>query len=403
MHKKALGFGLDVSEMSIKSNEKILEILNSYREAFVRNRRFFYATQVSDVRHKYYSANAEIQFLPNLSKYIIEVSVVLGTILIGFVQFSTQDSSRAIANLLIFMAAGSRIAPAILRVQQNAVAIKVSSGRAGPALKLINQLHNSDYLAPEQEIQNFDHIGFSPEIIVKGVSFCYPEKKNYAIKNINLSLNPGTTTAIVGSSGAGKTTLADILLGVLSPTEGSVFISGLEPIAAIQKWPGAIGYVPQQTFISNATILENIKMGFQSVHEEEALIRNAIKLSHLEDFVETLPSGILEKVGDGGNMLSGGQKQRLGIARALFTNPLLLVLDEATSSLDGVTEEGIASSIKDLKGKVTVVLIAHRLSTVRSADKVVFLRDGEIKAEGTFDEVRLKSPDFDKQAKLMGL
>ena len=403
MHTKALKFGSDVSEMSIKSNEKILEILHSYREAFVRNRRSFYSNQVSDIRRKFYSANAEIQFLPNLSKYIIEVSVVLGTILIGFVQFSTQDSSRAIANLLVFMAAGSRIAPAVLRVQQNAVAIKVSTGRSEPTFKLINELNGSDLLVPEKEIINFDHVGFIPEIKVKGASFRYPENKKYALKNIDLLISPGTTTAIVGSSGAGKTTLADMLLGVLTLTEGSVFISGVKPIEAIQKWPGSIGYVPQQTFISNGTIAENVKMGFKSVNQEEFLIKNALLQSHLSDYVGSLPLGVHERVGDGGSKLSGGQKQRLGIARALFTNPLILVLDEATSSLDGVTEEIISSSIKELKGKVTVILIAHRLSTVRSADKVIFLHEGEIKAEGTFEEVRLKSPDFDTQAKLMGL
>jgi ABC-type multidrug transport system fused ATPase/permease subunit len=403
MHLRAISHGKNVSEMSIKSNEKILEILNSYREAFVRNRRFHYSCEIEKIRSKFYISNAEIQFLPSLSKYIIEASVVLGAISIGFVQFSTQDSSRAIANLLIFMAAGSRIAPALLRVQQSAVALNVAQGRAKPALSLISDLKNSSYLLPEIDVYSFNHKDFNPEVIIENISFKYPGSDSYAIKNINLLIKSGTTTAIVGTSGAGKTTLVDILLGVLSPTSGSVSISGIKPSDAITKWSGAIGYVPQQTFMLNGTIADNIKMGFQAISNETDQIKVALSLSHLSDFVNSLPNGINESVGDGGVRLSGGQKQRLGIARALFTSPLLIVLDEATSSLDGITEADISNSIKELKGSVTVILIAHRLSTVRSVDKVVFLDKGEIVAEGSFDEVREKSPDFDRQASLMGL
>jgi len=403
MHLRAISHGKNVSEMSIKSNEKILEILNSYREAFVRNRRFHYSREIERIRSKFYISNAEIQFLPSLSKYIIEASVVLGAISIGFVQFSTQDSSRAIANLLIFMAAGSRIAPALLRVQQSAVALNVAQGRAKPALSLISDLKDSPYLPAEIDVHSFNHADFNPEVVIDGISFKYPGSSSHAIKNLNLTIKPGTTTAIVGTSGAGKTTLVDILLGVLNPTSGSVSISGIHPSDAIKKWSGAIGYVPQQTFMLNGTIADNIKMGFQSISNESSQIKAALSSSHLNDFVDSLPNGINECVGDGGTRLSGGQKQRLGIARALFTSPLLLVLDEATSSLDGITEADISNSIKELKGSVTVVLIAHRLSTVRTADKVVFLDKGEIVAEGSFDEVRKKSPDFDRQASLMGL
>ena len=403
MHLRAINHGKNVSELSIKSNEKILEILNSYREAFVRNRRFHYANEIEKIRRKFYASNAEIQFLPSFSKYIIEASVVLGAISIGFVQFATQDSSRAIANLLIFMAAGSRIAPAILRVQQSAVALNVARGRAKPALELISELKNSPYLTAEVEIQSFNHKDFNPKIVIDDISFRYPGNDRYAIRNINLVIEPGTTTAIVGTSGAGKTTLVDVLLGVLSPTSGSVVISGVRPSDAINKWPGAIGYVPQQIFMLNGTISENIKMGFQSISNEAQHIKDALTLSHLSEFVTSLENGIYENVEDGGTRLSGGQKQRLGIARALFTSPRLLVLDEATSALDGITEADISNSIKELKGSVTVVLIAHRLSTVRSVDKVVFLDKGEIVAEGSFEEVRKKSPEFDRQASLMGL
>jgi len=208
---------------------------------------------------------------------------------------------------------------------------------------------------------------------------------------------------ITGASGSGKTTLADLMLGLLEPSTGKVLISGLKPSEAIRKWPGAIAYVPQEVTIFNGTIRENITLGFDEWNESDVKIARAIELASLGDVVSELPDGLESQVGDRGTSLSGGQRQRIGIARALFTNPRLLVMDEATSSLDGLTESVISNNISRLHGKVTVVLIAHRLSTVRNADNVVYLRNGKIVATGNFDAVRKAVPDFDKQAKLMGL
>jgi ABC-type multidrug transport system fused ATPase/permease subunit len=209
--------------------------------------------------------------------------------------------------------------------------------------------------------------------------------------------------AITGSSGAGKTTLVDLLLGVHIPTSGDIYISGLSPLDAFQKWPGATAYVPQDTVIVNGNIWENIALGFDYNPEHEKYINEALKLSNLEDYVQSLPEGLFTKVGDRGHKLSGGQRQRLGIARALFTKPKLLVLDEATSSLDAQTESDITEAIKSLKGKTTIIMIAHRLSSVRNADQVIFINNGMIESIGTFEEVRKKVPNFDKQANLMGL
>jgi ABC-type multidrug transport system fused ATPase/permease subunit len=211
------------------------------------------------------------------------------------------------------------------------------------------------------------------------------------------------SVAITGSSGAGKTTLVDLLLGVHTPTSGDIYISGLSPLDAFQKWPGATAYVPQETVIINGNIWENIALGFDYDPGHEKYVREALKLSNLEDYVESLPEGLFTKVGDRGHKLSGGQRQRLGIARALFTKPKLLVLDEATSSLDAQTEADITEAIKSLKGKTTIIMIAHRLSSVRDADQVIFMINGIIESFGTFDEVRKEVPNFDKQANLMGL
>jgi ABC-type multidrug transport system fused ATPase/permease subunit len=247
------------------------------------------------------------------------------------------------------------------------------------------------------------HEGFRSEIQIQNISLTYPSKKSPAVSGISLTIQPGESIAFVGLSGAGKTTIIDVLLGILNPDEGSVFISGLPPLSAVAKWPGAVSYVPQDVMISTGTIRENVALGFPAKYATDELVMDALKFAHLDAFVMGLPNGLDTQVGERGAMISGGQRQRLGIARAMFTKPHLLVLDEATSSLDGETEAGISESFKKMRGSTTVVLIAHRLSTVRNADTVVYLADGRIKAKGSFDEVRSAVPDFDRQAKLMGL
>jgi ABC-type multidrug transport system fused ATPase/permease subunit len=226
---------------------------------------------------------------------------------------------------------------------------------------------------------------------------------NFAVHGVTLDIEPGTAVAIVGPSGAGKTSIVDTILGVLDPSSGSVEISGMSPQTAVSKWPGAIGYVPQDVMILNGTIRQNVAMGFPENLERDHLVWDALEIAHLDQFVKSLPQGLDTQVGDRGARLSGGQRQRLGISRAMFTKPSLLVLDEATSSLDGETEANIADSIHDLKGGVTIVMIAHRLSTIRESDAVYYMKDGQVIAFGTFDEVRQNVSDFDYQATLMGL
>ena len=184
---------------------------------------------------------------------------------------------------------------------------------------------------------------------------------------------------------------------------GLVSIAGKLPLEAIATWPGSISYVPQDVTISNGTFRENVGLGYPVEVATDELVWSALEVAQLADFVRKLPQGLDTPVGERGTKISGGQRQRLGIARAMFTQPKLLVLDEATSSLDGQTEADISGAIQSLKGSVTVIMIAHRLSTVRNADQVVYMEKGKILAKGTFEEVRAAVPDFDSQAKLMGL
>ncbi len=404
MNVRARNLGVTNTRLSILSSEKILEVLNSYRESVVRNRRSYYVSEIKKTRLEISDTIAEMQFMPNVTKYVIETTVILGALIIGAVQFLMQDAIHAIATLSLFLAAGTRIAPAVLRIQQNGLQIRSNLGIAQPTLKLIDELGQSD---PDSElaIDELDlvHKGFVPKIEITDISFRYPNAASDAISGVTLNIAPGSTVAIVGSSGAGKTTLIDVILGVLPIENGEIRISGESPAGVVSKWPGAIAYVPQDVMISNGTVRQNIALGFPIETASKENVELALTISQLHDFVSGLPQGIDTEVGEKGSRISGGQRQRLGIARAMFTNPLLLVLDEATSSLDGETEANIAEAIRNLKGKVTVVMIAHRLSTVREADQVVYMESGKIIAAGTFDEVRNSVSNFDRQAQLMGL
>ena len=403
MHVRAGALGLKSSELNIESNEKIVEVFGSYRESVVRNRRDYYAREIGKLRFALADASAEIGFMPYVSKYVIESSVVLGALMIGAAQFILQDATHAVATLAIFLAAGTRIAPAVLRVQQGSITIRGALGQATPTLDLIVELGDAPMIENVDDSVDVVHEGFSSEIQVSNTSLTYPNKPTRAISEISLSIPPGASVAFVGPSGAGKTTIIDVLLGVLNPDEGSVLISGLPPLLAVAKWPGAVSYVPQDVVIAAGTIRENVALGYPSEAATDELVMSALKVAHLDKFVAGLPNGVDTQVGERGAKISGGQRQRLGIARAMFTRPHLLVLDEATSSLDGETEASISDAIHALRGSTTVVMIAHRLSTVRNADIVVYLSEGEVMATGTFDEVRKAVPDFDRQAKLMGL
>lgn len=403
MHVRAGFLGLTNSELSIKSNEKIVEVFSSYRESVVRNRRDFYAREIRETRFNLADTLAEVSFMQYVSKYVIETSVVLGALLIGATQFVLRDATHAVATLAIFLAAGTRIAPAVLRVQQGAVQIRGSLGMAAPTLDMIDALGNTPLVENVDDNIDVIHEGFVADIQIESVTLTYPGKVNPAIDDITLSIPAGSTVAFVGSSGAGKTTMIDVLLGVLNPDVGHVKIAGLPPLVTVAKWPGAVSYVPQDVVISNGTIRENVALGFPIEAARDDLVMSALKIANLEDFVSELPQGIDTPVGERGTKISGGQRQRLGIARAMFTKPNLLVLDEATSSLDGETEASISEAIDRMKGETTVVMIAHRLSTVRNADMIVYMASGKVVATGVFDEVRKIVPDFDHQAKLMGL
>ncbi len=393
-HRAAV-LALNDAGWSVLSNQQLAEVLTSYREAAVRNRREYYALRISDYRFKMARAQADAMFIPTISKYVIEMSLVLGSLVLAAVQFLLYDALHAISILSVFLAAGARVAPAIMRVQQGAIQMKSNLAVASETLKLWNRLSLS--LQVEQRVisNNFvQSATFNPSVSLKNVSFHYPGSEILTINQINLEIQAGEIVAIAGSSGAGKSTLVDLILGVLEPTEGEVLLSDAKPSLAISAFAGQISYVPQDVLIIDGSIKSNVSLGYPQEEVDERLVHESLEAAQLGDFIAQLPEGINHIIGERGTNLSGGQRQRLGLARALYTKPRFLVLDEATSALDASTEANVTEMIASLRGKVTLLVIAHRLSTIRNIDRIVYIERGEIIAQGNFLEIQKMVPGF---------
>ncbi len=403
LQKRAKYLGLNQANLSISNIELIQEVLKSYKVLIVSGRRAFYVDKIGEKQLNLAKNSVEIGFIPTISKYVLEISMVAGTLLISGILFLKDDASRSVGVLAIFLASSTRIAPAILRLQQNAIQIKSAIGGSESAFDMLEEFANLK--RPFLKVQKYsdsDQI-VRGDIKLENLSFVYRAGNKPVLKNISFDIQSGQIVAIVGRSGAGKTTLVDLILGVLEPSYGSIRIGGSAPRKIIDSYPGAIAYVPQDIHISNGTIKENICLGFDVSEVPEEHIWKAIGSAQLTEFVLEQPEELNFHLGDNGSRLSGGQKQRIGIARALITNPKILVLDEATSALDGETELNVSEAISGLRGKTTVILIAHRLSSIRNCDQIIYLENGEIKSRGTFSQLKESVPDFNKQAKLMGL
>ena len=404
LNVRAERLGIEDARLNVESNSAVTEIISSFRELSVHGRQNYYVKKISMLRAELAEVQVETAFMPNISKYMVESALILGAIIISAIQFVTADASRAVATLAVFLAAGSRLAPALLRIQQGNIQIRNYLGISRKTLELLEELpiQTSQSLESFEKIE-FQHVGFAPTVSIENLTFSYPGASFPAISVEQLKIGSGQMVAFVGPSGAGKTTFLDVILGVLKPQRGEIFISGLDPASAVVEWPGAISYVPQETYIADASIAENIAMGFPTDLIDRNQVIENLKMAQLWEFVQNLELGIDARVGERGTQLSGGQRQRLGIARALYTKPKLLILDEATSSLDAETEQAISDSIQRLKGEVTLIVIAHRLSTIKEADIIHYVEEGQIKGSGTFEELREKVPSFDSSASIMGL
>jgi ABC-type multidrug transport system fused ATPase/permease subunit len=400
VNKRIASLATDDANVQIKNSQLLYELFGSYREVFAGGIRNKYVFRLGQLRRKSAEISANLTFIPNVSKYVLEISFVFGAIFFVGIQFILKDAVGAISSISIFVASAGRVIPAILRMQTAALTFRGALSGASRTLEIIEELKQTSSDKFQIIDSEKERISFLPHINLVSVDFKYENSEKNALNKINFEIPQGEWLAIVGPSGSGKTTLVDLILGILKPTVGTVTVSGVDPEEAVTNWPGLVSYVPQETFLMQGTLEDNVALGRDINEIDSERVIECIEQVGLLDLVNNSLKGVKLEVGELGSRLSGGQRQRLGIARALYTNPKLLILDEATSALDTLSEKHIVDCLKDLKGSVTIVSIAHRLSTVVSADRVVYIDKGEIIALGTFEEVRNAVPNFDKQVKL---
>ena len=406
---RRLGEQLAVTE--IASITSAQNAVRTYREVTVTGRRGILIENFEKLRWQAARAQADAQIMGQVSKYIFEIALIVGAGLLAVSQFLTRDLIAAVAVIAVFLTAATRIMPALLRFQAAIFGIRTSSGEAIPTLELADEFPaagDATVLDPalrERVVTGIrsGYAGFIPDIELIDVTLRYPGTDAPAVAETSLRVCPGESLALVGPTGAGKSTIADVILGVLAPDQGSVTLSGTSPSAAAQQWPGAIAYVPQDITVLDGTIRDNVALGLPAEIVDDECVWEALERAHLAEMVREEREGLDTIVGDNGVRLSGGQRQRLGLARALYTRPRLIVLDEATSALDAETEQAVSSALDELGGEVTLVVVAHRLATIRHCTSVAYIERGVLRVQGTFEEVRESQPNFDRQAELLGL
>ena len=396
--------GAIVAQTSSDGQRELQETIGNFRSITVFGRQEFFVKGIRMQAQKGALAHSTKRFIEQIPKFSLEVTLVLGVLALGISQVSSSDLVSASTTLALFLTIAVRSTPSMLRLQGVFIAMRNATGQAKQTLDFIERLDQEPDRAPVTDfVREHNATAFSPELKVSNLSFIYPNNTYPSISNVSFTLNANCSLAIVGKSGAGKSTLVDLLLGLLVPQEGTVLLNGVAPQIALELWRDKIAYVPQETKILSKTILENIVIGIPENKIDFDAVWLALEQVQMDDFVKKLPSGLYTQIGESGLKLSGGQRQRLGLTRAFYLNPELLILDEATSALDPETENHISLAISAFSKKATVVSIAHRLATVRAADYVLYLENGKCQAFGTFQEVRDGSPDFATHAKLLGL
>ncbi len=404
LQKKILLLGGNVTKRQIQTNQEILEMLTASREIAVSGKTQFYIEGIHSKQSKLLKTVSDYIFIPILGKYFIEASLVFGGLLLGFLEFTLQDPYRAVASVSVFLAAGTRMAPALLRIQSGALVIKGSKGVTKSTFELISDLGEQAIMVSDGSIaQPPEKTDFIPMVQFSDVSFTYFGETKPTIRNVNLEIHSGASVAIVGTSGSGKSTLLDLLLGILEPQVGGIQISGKDPRNAIKTWPGKIGYIPQQVGLFNKSLAENVALGFVPSEIDIKRLNECLETAELSDLTSEFESGIETVIKESGNNISGGQKQRIGIARALYSKPKIVVLDEATSALDVKSESSILRNLRESYPNNTFIFVTHRIALAKACDLVVYLRDGEVIASGSFDEVKTLVSDFERQADLSGL
>lgn len=386
----------------LKMYTSAMHALGGIKEIKIRHKSRYFLARYTEGRIENAEAQRVSGFLTDLPRYALEVLFILGIGIVTVFVFSTSPSAEAIGALAILAAAGFRLLPSATRLVGSMNAVRFS--RATLDL-VISDLRRAVQVEADAtpSCETPSRAVLRDRITLEGVSFYHEGRDTPAVDDVTFTIPNGSATALVGASGAGKSTLVDLLLGLYAPDAGSVTADGVDIRGILPAWQQGLGLVPQEVFLLDGDLRTNIAFGDEADEVDEARLAAAVEGAQLEAFVASLPDGMNTFVGERGVRLSGGQRQRIGIARALYIRPELLVLDEATSALDNETERRIATTIAGLHGQVTIVIVAHRLSTVRDVDQVVFLKEGRVAGCGTFEELQGSNQDFARLVELGSL
>jgi ABC-type bacteriocin/lantibiotic exporter with double-glycine peptidase domain len=398
----------ELNDLQIENQELLFESLKLSREIRILSRGSFFQRKVLELnmlRSRSFATDMWVQQIP---KYTLEVALLFGVMLMVFAFSFSVNEKLMVSFLALYFTAGSRIIPSLLRIQSAIFSLQSKKNYAHMALDLLTALnaHSLGSRPPRGvsliERKPSEYSSISPKIECHDMSFKYVDSDEDVLRNISFNINPGERVAIVGSSGSGKSTLCDVLLGLLVPHNGFSKISGLDTSSWIAENPGKVSYLPQEVTIINGTIKDNVCFGLSESEIHYPSLLSALEKANILDFVEKLPSGLETHLGPDGVRLSGGQKQRLGLARALYSSPMIIILDESTSSLDMTSELEIIKAIDELDSSTTVVLIAHRLSSIRNFPRTLYLENGSLLGDGPISELRKVIPKLNSQLILSG-